>query len=71
MGDTALHNAASFGKFDVYDYLVSQGASEDMANEFGNTPKQLRENGKADLNVCARQQDAKRYKYCVEGKGEE
>ena len=42
MGCTALHNAADWGNFDVYDYLVSQGASEDIVNEFGYTPKQRR-----------------------------
>ncbi len=46
MGCTALHDAATFGQFEVYDFLVSQGASENIKNEFGHTPKQLKENYK-------------------------
>ena len=40
MGNTALHYAATHKHRDIYDYLVSKGASDGIINEFGETPSQ-------------------------------
>lgn len=39
-GDTPLQLAAKTGTKDVYDWLVKQGASQDAANNAGETPRQ-------------------------------
>lgn len=41
---TPLHDTTVHGNFDIYDYLVSHGALENIENNVGCTPKQLREN---------------------------
>jgi ankyrin repeat protein len=38
MSNTALHYAAISGSSDLYEYLCSKGASEQILNEFGKTP---------------------------------
>jgi ankyrin repeat protein len=40
-GDTPLHIAARTGTRDVYDWLIKQGCDPDVANNAGETPRQL------------------------------